>query len=86
MAHVENTISKVPHRYEEDEVEQVDSLLYALGPGAENIFKTLTFTVAGDEKKWSKVIEKLDSHFIPQRNIIYERSVFHKKNNYKMNR
>ena len=56
----------------EDEVDQVDSLLYALGPEAENIFKTLTFTAAGDEKKWSKVIEKLDSHFIPQRNIIYE--------------
>ena len=44
-----------------------------------NIFKTLTFTAAGDEKKWSKVIEKLDCHFIPQRNIIYERSVSHER-------
>ena len=63
----------------EDEVVQVDSLLYALRPEAEHFCKTLTFTAAGDEKHLSKVIEKLDSHFIPQRNIIYERSAFHER-------
>ena len=44
MDHVENTILKVRTASKvnkEDEVVQVDSLLYALGPEAENIFKTV---------------------------------------------
>jgi len=41
-----------------------------------NIFKAFTFT-SGDEKKYAKVIEKFDEHFVPKRNIIHKRACFH---------
>ena len=44
-----------------------------------NIFKSFEFT-GGNEKKFDKVVEKFDSHFIPKRNIIHERAKFHLRN------
>ena len=62
---------------EEDKVLQINALVYTMGKEAEHIFKVFTFT-SGDEKKYAKVIEKFDEHFVPKRNIIHERACFHR--------
>ena len=63
---------------EEDEVLQINALIYTMGKDAEHIFKAFTFT-GGNEKKYAKVIEKFDEHFIPKRNVIHERACFHQR-------
>ena len=63
---------------EEDEVLQINALIYTMGKEAEHIFKAFTFT-SGDEKKFAKVIEKFDEHFVPKRNVIHERACFHRR-------
>ena len=49
-----------------------------MGKEAEHVFKAFTF-VEGDEKKYAKVIEKFDDHFVPKENIIHERACFHRR-------
>ena len=49
-----------------------------MGKGAEHVFNAFTFA-KGDEKKYAKVIEKFDEHFVPRRNIIHERACFHRR-------
>ena len=42
------------------------------------MFKAFTFG-EGDEKKYAKVTEKFDDHFISKKNIIHERAYFHRR-------
>ena len=42
---------------------------------ADDIVKSFTFAT-GDEKKYTKVKEKFDQHFIIKRNVIFERAKF----------
>ena len=63
--------------FNENQKVQVASLIYAMGPEAENIFKTFDFETEGDENKYETVSQKFTSHFIPKRNIIHERAIFH---------
>ena len=65
--------------FSENQKVQVASLIYAMGPEAENIFKTFQFENDGDENKYDTVSQKFTSHFIPKRNIIHERSIFHRR-------
>jgi len=60
----------------EDEVRQIDALLYAMGEKSENLFESLRLTTE-QRKKYDQVVKKFTDHFIPQRNIIHERSKFH---------
>ena len=46
-----------------------------MGDEADDIFKSFTFA-EGDEKKYSKVKEKFDQHFVIKRNVIFERAKF----------
>ena len=62
----------------EDEVLQINALIYTMGKEAEHVFKAFTFA-EGDEKKYAKVIEKFDEHFVPKKNIIHERACFHRR-------
>ena len=62
----------------EDEVLQINSLLYAMGTEAEKVFNQLTFT-AGEANKFDILIQKLDAYFTPKVNIIHERSLFHSR-------
>ena len=62
---------------EEDKVLQINALIYTMGKEAEHVFKAFTFAKA-DEKKYAKVIEKFNEHFVPRRNIIHERACFHR--------
>ena len=54
----------------------VNTLLYVMGKEAENIFTSFHLTDA-DKKKWKKVVDKFDKHFVIKRNVIYERVKFY---------
>ena len=60
----------------EDGEVQVSSLIYAMGPEAENIFKSFTLS-EDDQKKFDVVLGKYDGYFYPKRNVIHERACFH---------
>lgn len=60
----------------DDQERQVDALLYAMGEQSENVFESLTFH-GEEEKDYKIVVQRLTEHFIPKRNVIYERSRFH---------
>ncbi|KAK0145682.1 hypothetical protein N1851_015401 [Merluccius polli] len=62
---------------EDDETVQVNALIYSMGAEAEHIFKSFTFNNATDGDKYNIVMAKFDEHFIPKRNVIYERAKFH---------
>ncbi|KAM9409964.1 uncharacterized protein KZ484_002057 isoform 1-T2 [Pholidichthys leucotaenia] len=63
----------------EDGEIQVSSLIYAMGPEAENIFKSFSFTEETDQKKFDVVLGKYDEYFCPKRNVIHERACFHQR-------
>ena len=63
----------------ETEEVQVNTLIYSMGPHAENIYSSFKYNNEGDELKYDIVLKKFDEHFIPKRNIIFERSTFHKR-------
>ena len=44
-----------------------------MGPQAEQIFNSFTFAAEGDKDDPAKVMENFDSHFVPKRNVIFER-------------
>ena len=56
----------------------MSSLLYAMGPEADRIFKTFGLNDV-DKKNYARVIEKFDHYFIPQRNIIHVRAQFNRR-------
>ena len=60
---------------DKDEVLQINTMIYCMGDEADDIVKSFTFA-AGDEKKYAKVKEKFDQHFIIKRNVIFERAKF----------
>ena len=62
-----------------DEDIQVSTLIYCMGPQAEQIFKSLTFAAEGDKDDLAKVMEKFDCHFVPKRNAIFERAKFNQR-------
>ena len=63
----------------ETEEVQIATLLYSMGKLAEGLFPSLTFDSEDDKKKYDKVVTALDEHFVPKRNIIYERACFYKR-------
>lgn len=50
-------------------------MIYCIGDEADAIVKSFTFAER-DEKKYAKVREKFDQHFIIKRNVIFERAKF----------
>ncbi|UYV70685.1 K02A2.6-like, partial [Cordylochernes scorpioides] len=60
------------------ENEQVNMLVYCMGDNADDIL--LSCKIASDQlENYGKVIECFESHFIPRRNIIYERARFNQR-------
>lgn len=49
-----------------------------MGNEAETVFGTFNLT-AEEAKDYDTVVKKFDNHFMPKRNIIYERAVFHQR-------
>ena len=57
---------------------KVNTLLYSMGPQAEDIM--LSFNLSEEEsKKYSVVKGKLHGHFVVRRNVIFERAKFNKR-------
>lgn len=50
-------------------------MIYCIGDEADDIFKSFTFA-KGEERKYGKVKDKLDQHFIIKGNVILERAKF----------
>ena len=50
-------------------------MIYCIGDEADDIFKSFTFA-KGEERKYGKVKDKLDHHFIIKGNVILERAKF----------
>ncbi|UYV77006.1 hypothetical protein LAZ67_14002793 [Cordylochernes scorpioides] len=60
------------------ENKQVNMLVYCMGDNADDIL--LSCKIASDQlENYGKVIECFESHFIPRRNIIYERARFNQR-------
>ena len=56
---------------------QVRTLLYTMGRQAREVFAT--FRLTGEEaKSYDVVKQKFDSHFVKERNIVYESACFHR--------
>ena len=61
---------------------QVSTLIYTMGGEAEQVYAQFTFPAPqeGEEdpqNNFDIVIEKFEQYFLPKRNLIYERSLFH---------
>lgn len=62
----------------QSEEKQVNTLLYAMGPEAESIVRCRDLT-KDQLKVFAMVKTELTNHFIPKRNLIFERARFHKR-------
>lgn len=55
---------------------QVSALIYSMGPEAEQVYKS--FVLEDDEEEdFDYVLRLFDEHFVPKRNVIFERARFH---------
>ena len=61
-----------------DEVKSA-TLLHFAGPEALEIYNTFTWTVEGDKKNISKILEKIEEYCTPRKNINWERHIFNTK-------
>ena len=60
-----------------EESVRIDCLVYSMGEKADRIFKTFTYGSGESADKYDVVIKKFEQYFVPKRNVIYERSIFH---------
>ena len=59
---------------------QVSSLIYAMGPTAEQIYESFSFDESDEaQPTLKKVLDLFDAHFMPQKNIIHVRSIFYQR-------
>ena len=58
---------------------RVATLLSVIGNDAIDVFNTLTWDAEGDDKKIDKVIQKLEQHCEPKKNVSYERYKFNSR-------
>ena len=64
--------------HKEDSDVQLSSLIYAMGRQAEQVLKSFNLTSA-QQAEFDTVITKLDSYFVPKRNIICQRTKFYQR-------
>ena len=57
-----------------NEEAQVITLIYTMGDKGDDILQS--FSLSEADKKYNIVKEKIDSHFVKRRNVIYERAKF----------
>jgi predicted aspartyl protease len=62
-----------------DDTRLINLFLYSMGTKAEDIFSSFSLT-ADDAKKYPKVVECFNKHFKPQKNVIFERAQFNRRN------
>ena len=61
-----------------DEEAQVNTLIYTMGDDAEDILCSFRLSEA-DSKNYDSVVSAFDSHFVKQRNVMYERAKFNQR-------
>ena len=61
----------------EDDAVRIDALIYSVGDKADKIVKTVSYATGEDKTKYDTIIAKFEEYFVPRRNEIYERSIFH---------
>ncbi|KAL1426100.1 hypothetical protein MTO96_018573 [Rhipicephalus appendiculatus] len=64
--------------HHQPDTDQINSLIYIMGDKAEDVLTALCLTTA-NAKKYAKVIEAFDSHFVVKKNITYERALFNRR-------
>lgn len=64
--------------HNDDEDVQVSSLIYCMGSEAEKIFRQFGLNAA-DQNRYNVVLQRFDEYFLPRRNVIHERSNFHRR-------
>ena len=64
---------------DEEESVQVDILVYTMGEKADTIMNTFTYATGETATDFKTVLKKFEDYFLPKRNIIYERSIFHSR-------
>lgn len=57
----------------------LNMLIYCMGDEADDILKSFTFANGESNKSYETVKKKFDDHFVPQRNVIYERAMFNSR-------
>ena len=56
---------------------QVNTLLHVAGPEAIKIYNTFEYIEEEDREDVNTLLNKFDEHFLPQKNLSYERHIFH---------
>ena len=56
---------------------QVNTLLHVAGPEAIRIYNTFEYNEEEDREDVNTLLNKFDEHFLPQKNLSYERHIFH---------
>lgn len=72
------TFRKATKLHKDPEDEQIASLLYCMGPEAEDIHAT--FQVGAEVDTFEKVVEAFDKYFQPKKNVLRLRRAFHERN------
>ena len=73
------TFRKATKLHKDPEDEQVASLLYCMGPEAEDI--RATFDLQGEDRdKFDKVVDSFEKYFQPKKNLLRLRRSFHERN------
>ncbi|XP_064622558.1 uncharacterized protein LOC135484804 [Lineus longissimus] len=57
---------------------QVNTLIYCMGDEADDILNSITLT-DDDRRSYDVIVEKLESYFLPKRNVIFERAKFNQR-------
>lgn len=60
---------------------QVSALIYSMGPEAEQVYNSFVSPDddEGEEEDFDQVLKLFDAHFVPKRNVIFERARFHSR-------
>lgn len=56
---------------------QVSALIFSMGPEAEQVYKSFALTDNDEAEDYDYVLGLFDEHFVPKRNVIFERARFH---------
>ena len=58
---------------------QISMLLHCMGEHSEDIFSRFTYTTDESNTNYAHVLQKFDSHFAVERNLIFERAQFNRR-------
>ena len=58
---------------------RIDALVYTMGEKADKILKTFAYSTSEDKTKYDTILAKFSEYFVPRRNIINERCIFHSR-------